>query len=268
LPPGAGKAIAPRMSKWVLSGGVVLVASLVCGSALAQATPPKPKSFESSAGLKLLAGGNVWSTPGDVQPPGYDGLGFSDSGGGFGWGGAAYYEARFVGHLGLEVDLGYDSSVLQREVTYNATVKVQEKVTMSGLRTGSWSRGSCRRLRAAVARPGARAGHGQQRQRQERDHAQQAVRLEPGAGGGLISAKSKSSTMLTLAFGMAIHLGENLEIPVDLRAAKNLSQESDWNDRVKVNAATNEYEVTAQSSWDFRLATGLGYRSDLSPAHR
>ncbi len=76
----------------------------------------------------------------------------------------------------------------------------------------------------------------------------------------LISAKSKSSTMLTFAFGLAIHLGENLEIPIDLRAAKNMSQDSKWSDRVKVNPATLEYEVTAQSSWDFRLATGLGYR--------
>ena len=66
--------------------------------------------------------------------------------------------------------------------------------------------------------------------------------------------------MITFAFGMAIHLGDHLEIPVDLRAAKNLSQDSDWPDRVKINSATSEYEVTAQSSWDFRLATGLGYR--------
>ncbi len=261
MPPAAGKAIAPRMSKWVLSGGVVLVASLVCGSALAQATPPKPKSFESSAGLKLLAGGNVWSTPGDVQPPGYDGLGFSDSGGGFGWGGAAYYEARFVGHLGLEVDLGYDSSVLQREVTYNATVKVQEKVTMSGLRTGLLVKGILPtpfgRLWLGLG-PELVTGSNVSAKNEITRNKQYVS--NPEQVEGLISAKSKSSTMLTLAFGMAIHLGENLEIPVDLRAAKNLSQESDWNDRVKVNAATNEYEVTAQSSWDFRLATGLGYR--------
>lgn len=249
------------MWKWIGSGGAALVASLVCGTALAQATPPKPKSFESSAGLKLLAGGNVWTTPGDVQPPGYDGLGFSDSGGGFGWGGAAYYEARFVGHLGLEVDLGYDSSVLQREVTYNATVKVQEKVTMSGLRTGLLFKGILPtpfgRLWLGLG-PELSTGSSVSAKNEITRNKQYVS--NPEQVEGLISAKSKSSTLLTLAFGMAIHLGESLEIPVDLRAAKNLSQESDWNDRVKVNAVTGEYEVTAQSSWDFRLATGLGYR--------
>ncbi len=166
-----------------------------------------------------------------------------------------------MGHLGLEVDLGYDSSVLQREVTYNATVKVQEKVTMSGLRTGLLVKGILPtpfgRLWLGLG-PELVTGSNVSAKNEITRNKQYVS--NPEQVEGLISAKSKSSTMLTLAFGMAIHLGENLEIPVDLRAAKNLSQESDWNDRVKVNAATNEYEVTAQSSWDFRLATGLGYR--------
>ena len=244
----------------MVSVPAALLATLLALPSSAQDAPAKPKSFESSAGLKLLAGGNVWSTPGDV-PGGYDGLGFSDSGGGFGWGGAAYYEARFIGHLGLELDLGYDSSTLQRDVTYNATVKVREKVTMSGLRAGLLAKGILPtpfgRLWLGLGPELVTGGSVSAKNEITRNRQLVANADEVE---GLISAKSKSSTMITFAFGMAIHLGDHLEIPVDLRAAKNLSQDSDWPDRVKINNATNEYEVTAQSSWDFRLATGLGSR--------
>jgi hypothetical protein len=75
--------------------------------------------------------------------------------------------------------------------------------------------------------------------------------------------KQKSSAMLTLAFGIAVEIGENWEIPLDLRAARNLSQASDWKERVDTRelfADPPKYDVTVQSSWDFRLATGLGYR--------
>jgi hypothetical protein len=62
-----------------------------------------------------------------------------------------------------------------------------------------------------------------------------------------------------MVLGLVFHAGDKIEIPVDIRAAKNLSQESDWDKRVKVNSAT-DYEVTVQNSWDFRLAVGAGYR--------
>lgn len=244
----------------MVSVTAALLATLVALPAFAEDAPAKPKGFESSAGLKLLAGGNVWSAPSD-PPGGSDGLGFTDNGGGFGWGGAAYYEARFVGHLGLELDLGYDSSVLQRDVTYNATVKVREKVTMSGLRAGLLVKGILPtpfgRLWLGLG-PELVTGSSVSAKNEITKNRQLVLNADEVEG--LISAKSKSSTMITFAFGMAIHLGDHLEIPVDLRAAKNLSQESAWSDRVKANLATNEYEVTAQSSWDFRFATGLGYR--------
>jgi opacity protein-like surface antigen len=239
-------------------GATLAVVTLSASSASAQDAAAPPKKFESSAGLKLLAGGNVWTTPSDV-PGGYDGLGFPGSGGGFGWGAAAYYEARFIQHLGLELDLGYDSSTLQRNVTYNGVVKVTEKVQMSGLRWGLLAKG-------IVPTPFGRLwlGLGPEFVSGSSVDASIEVKTDNVANKSqiesLISAKSKSSTMLTFGFGLAIHVGEHLEIPVDLRAAKNMSQDSKWTDRVKINPATSEYEVTAQSSWDFRLATGLGYR--------
>jgi hypothetical protein len=74
-----------------------------------------------------------------------------------------------------------------------------------------------------------------------------------------LSAEKKSSTNLVLAAGLVIHIGAKLEVPVDLRAGKNLSQDSAWKDRVTIKT-NNDYSVVAQASWDFRLATGLGLR--------
>lgn len=237
-----------------------LAGSFARAEAAAAATPEaKPKSFESSAGLKLLAGGNVWSKPSDVTA-GYDGLGFAGSGGGFGYGGSAYYEARFIQHLGLELDLGYDHSTLQRDVTYNGAVKVRERVTHSGLRLGLLAKGI---FSAPFGRMWLGIGpelvtgssvDAKNEITEGRQFVTNATEIE-----NAISAKSKSSTMFTMALGLAIHLGDNLEIPVDLRAAKNLSQDDKWSDRVRFQP-NNAYEVTAQSSWDFRLAAGLGYR--------
>lgn len=222
-----------------------------------------PKAFESSAGLKLLAGGNLWTTPSDgpVDATGQksDGLGFVQEGGGFGWGIAAYYEARFIQHLGLELDIGYDHSVLQRNVTYNGVVDTTEKVTMSGLRWGILAKG-------IMPTPFGRMWLGLGPEFVSGSSADASLEVKSdlvankAAIERLISAKSKSSTMLTFAAGLVIHVGEHFEIPVDLRAAKNMSQESKWADRVEYNYATNEYRVTAQSSWDFRLAAGFGYR--------
>lgn len=250
----------PRLAPWFAFALACLVASPVA----AQEQPAAaPKAFESSAGLKLLVGGNLWTAPSDgpVDATGQksEGLGFVKEGGGFGWGVAAYYEARFIQHLGLELDVGYDHSVLQRNVTYNGVVDTTEKVTMSGLRWGLLAKG-------IMPAPFGRMwlGLGPEFVSGSSTDASIEVKSDLVANKAaierLISAKSKSSTMLTFAAGLAIHVGDRFEIPVDLRAAKNLSQESKWADRVQYNYATNEYRVTAQSSWDFRLAAGFGYR--------
>jgi hypothetical protein len=81
---------------------------------------------------------------------------------------------------------------------------------------------------------------------------------------GTIRAKESSSVMLAFGFGAAFDLGDTLELPVELRGARNLSQSSNWDRRVQVEGTGDPtYErstVKAQSSWDFRFALGLGYR--------
>src|SRR5439155_13135069 len=90
-----------------------------------------------------------------------------------------------------------------------------------------------------------------------------SLSVTSGAGTGTSSnalkASTASSTMLTTDLGLTLELPAHLEVPVDLRASKNLSQESDWLKRVDVSTAAGTYTVNAQNSWDFRLSVGLGY---------
>jgi hypothetical protein len=228
------------------------------GAAAAVPEAPAPKQIEGSAGLKLLAGANVWTTPTNV-PAGYDALGFAGSGAGFGWGAALYGEGRFFQHLGVELDLGYDNSTLLRNITYSSVVKVTEKVKSSGPRISLLMKGilptQFGRLWFGIGPefvlPSSVSASNEITEGRE---------LTPNAAEveNAISAKKENSTMLALVLGMVFHAGDKIEIPVDIRAAKNLSQESDWQDRVKFSGIN--YEVKAQNSWDFRLAVGAGYR--------
>ncbi len=222
-------------------------------------TPPQDPVFQPSLGLKLFAGGNLWSTPSNV-PGGYEGLGFAGNGGGLGFGGAVYFEARFFKHLGFELDLGYDQSTLLRNVDFGLA-KVQESVTSSGPRIGLFAKGI---LPTSFGRLSLGLGPeflipGDPKAKNEITEGRQLV-ANADEVEGLISAEKKNSTMLTTVLGIVVHAGEALEIPIELRASKNMSQESAWLDRVDVDPATNRYRVTAQSSWDFRLGVGLGYR--------
>ena len=78
----------------------------------------------------------------------------------------------------------------------------------------------------------------------------------------MMKTKTKSSTMLTMGLGLTIELPLSLEIPIELRASKNLSQPDAWGDRVQFASAAYDYPYTVQgqSSWDFRLGLGLGYK--------
>ena len=231
--------------------------TLFHGVARAQDAEPE-RTFESSAGLKILVGGNLWSAPSGGQG---DGLGFGDEGGGFGWGGALYYEARFFKHLGLELDVGYDSSTIQRNVTYNGIVETTEKFTSSGPRISLLAKGIAPtpfgRLWVGIGPefllPS--SADASVEITENRNLVANADQIENAA-----SAEKTNSTMLAFALGLVFHVGDQFEIPVDLRAAKNLSQDSAWEDRVDVDPVALRYTVKAQSSWDFRLGAGFGYR--------
>lgn len=216
--------------------------------------------YESSAGLKGLVGGALWSEPSDI-PGDYEGVGFAGSAGGFAWGVAAYYEGRIAQYFGFELDVGYDSMTLARTVTFNEVVDVEEEVGLSGLRAGLL-------LKGIVPTPFGRAWLGVGGEHLSGSSTSANLEITDGeelvAGQNLenaISAKSKASTLLTFGIGLVFHAGDLIEIPVDLRASRNMSQDEAWDDRVTFTSTNPaRYEVVAQPSWDFRLGLGVGAR--------
>ena len=227
------------------------------------APKPAPRSVEGSAGLRLATGGNLFTTPSSI-PGGYEGLGFAGSAGGFAWGAGVYGEARFARHLGLSVGVGYDSSVLQRDVTYNGVVKVKEKLTIGSVRLALLAKG-------IGTTPFGRLWIGLGPEfvlsssvsaKNEITSGQQYVANVSDVE-NLIHGESKSSTLLDFAGGLVIHAGDLVEIPIDLVVAKNLSQDDAWQDRVTIDlqgSTLTGYTVKGQSSLEFRMGAGVGAR--------
>jgi len=82
------------------------------------------------------------------------------------------------------------------------------------------------------------------------------------SGRASILAKVLKNMRGSLSVGLALELPANLELPIELRASKNLSQDSDWASRVDAPnlPVLFPYTVAGQNTWDFRLGVGLGYR--------
>jgi len=161
-------------------------------------------------------------------------------------------------YLGLELGITYDSSVLERNVTISGTgSKVTEKIT-----TPSWRLPVL--VKAILPVPSGRLslGIGPEFVFAGTSSTSLSVTSGPGTGtsSNALSASTTNSTMLTSDLGLTLELPFSLELPIDLRASKNLSQQSDWEQRVAVSAANGTYSVNAQNSWDFRLSVGIGYR--------
>ena len=243
-------------------------ASLLLGLTLANTA--RADLADLSLGAKVLAGGSLFTTPtnipGKYQSFGldskYEGLGFAGNGGGFSYGGGLYFEARFIKVIGLELDLIYDHSVIQRNVTYNSAVDVREKVDITTLRIPVLAKASLPMpvgrlfvlagpefVRGQSADPSIEITSGEQ-------YVQNPVQLKQS-----IHADKANWTNIVAGLGFTIDLPMSLELPVELRASKNISQSSDWEDRVTIDSPNPfNYTVDAQTSWDFRLCAGLGYQ--------
>jgi hypothetical protein len=238
--------------------GLLVAGLLTASSASAQV-------FEGTAGLKGFAGGNVWTTPTDI-PGSYDGHGFAGSGGGFGWGVGAWVEARFIKFIGLELGLTYDKSTIFRDVSTNfaslggARADTREKLDMTSLRVPLLAKG-------ILPIPFGRIyfGIGPEfivPQSAEGGVEQTGGQVQITNLASMMRVNEKSSTMLTIAPGVAIELPAKLDLTLELRASKNMSQDPEWSKRVTWASSTYDlpYTVNAQSTWDFRLGIGLGYR--------
>jgi hypothetical protein len=246
---------ASTMRSYSLSKAAI-VAAVFLSSA-----PASADLLETTAGAKLFAGGNLWTTP--SPSPGDGTIGFGGNGGGVGLGLGAYFEARLIKFLGLELGLTYDSSDLHRDVTTTVTAggasasgTVTEKIKMASVRIPLLVKG-------ILPVPFGRLSLGIGPEFIVPISADWSVETKSGSfqlpPADAVHADKTSSTMFTTDLGITVELPASLDLPIDLRASKNLSQGSAWTDRATLNSPTS-VTVKGQSSWDFRLSAGLGYR--------
>ena len=203
--------------------------------------------LDSTYGLKGFAGGNLWTDPDEDFG---DGFGFQGWGGGFAYGFGGYYELRVAKVVGVELDILWEEGELYRDVDI-AGGTIRESITATNLRLPLLLKFS---LPMGFSRLTAGLG------------PEFVVPLSVGSDhttktGGVnllseIKAEEAESTMFTMDLGMVFGAGP-VDIPLSLRASKNLSQSNKWGERVP-EYGSSSYTVKAQNSWDFRLMVGVG----------
>lgn len=233
---------------------VAFASIAVAHDAAAQsAAPAAEKTVEFSAGGKFLVGGGLWTTPTN-RPFDRDAPAFAGNAGGAGFGGGLYGEARILKYLGLELDFLYDASAMQRDYTLNQVNKWTEKVSMKTLRLPLL-------LKGILPVPFGRIWLGVGPEFVIPAGAEGDIELKSGVSpGNYLHAEQPGNTLLTFGPGFVFDLPSELELTVDLRFSHNGGQPESWPDRVNADLLAWKATVQAQTTWDFRLALGLGYQ--------
>lgn len=214
------------------------------GTILAAQTALAGALTDSTAGAKLFGGADTWSTPSGGDG---DRFGFQGNAGGFSYGLAGYYELRIIKLIGVEADLAYQHGTFHRNVTYN-DVKFTETVTLN-----SWRLPILAKLNIPLPLGRFWVGAGP-----EFTIAQSSsAKLEPSASTNESeTTHNVKPTYGTGGLGLVLELPlTGIEIPIEFRASKNLSQPDAWSDRV----SSPGLNIRAESSWAFRLGVGLGF---------
>ena len=224
------------------------------------AAPSAASAFvvDFSAGLKGLGGANLWTEPTDTLG---SGLGYRGDAGGYGFGGGLYGEVRLVKLVGLELGLLFDKSNLWRNVDINTggmQIPVKEEVSATFLRVPILAKAilplGIVRFSAGVG-PEIVIGQSSDESIEVPDYV--TLRSQPD-----FKTKTETSTHIAIDLGAVFDIAGIVEIPISLRASKNLSQGTAWSDRVEadiVGSTLRGYTVTVQNTWDFRLLVGVGY---------
>lgn len=199
---------------------------------------------DNTAGVKLLAGADVWSTPSNAPAGAGDERGFGGNAGGFSYGLAGYYELRLIKLIGVEADLAYQHGAFHRNVTIN-NVGYTSTIT-----TNSWRLPILAKLNIPLALGRVWFGLGP-----EFTIAQSSSgKVESNGVSQNGPTRDVKPIFGTAGLGLVIEMPlTGIEIPIELRMSKNLSQPSDYADRI------NQAGVRAESSWVYRLGVGLGF---------
>jgi len=221
------------------------VASIAFASVLVAGQAFAGPLIDQSAGLKLFLGADVWTAPSNV-PPGVSAP-LDGSGGGFGYGGAAYYELRLIKLVGIEADLAYQHGPMHRTVTSNGVD------TTYTLTTNSWRLPILAKLNIPLGLGRFWVGLGPEFTLA----SSSSVKVETDGNTATQSNATRDVKPVfgTGGLGLVIEIPlTGIEIPLEFRASKNLSQPSNYSDRFDTTT------VRAESSWVFRLGAGVGYQ--------
>ena len=208
--------------------------------------------IDHSAGLKLLAGADVWSTPANVPAADQNVLGFSGNAAGIGYGAMPYYELRILKLLGAEAGINYEHASFHRNLTLNGA-DYRETITLN-----SWRLPLLAKLNIPLGLGRLWFGLGPELTIAQ-SSTNKAELVSSGAPVGNTTTHDVKPTYFTGGLGLVIELPLiGVEIPVEFRASKNLSQPDNYADRVtKVGEGDI---VRAESSWVYRLGAGLGFQ--------
>jgi hypothetical protein len=147
---------------------------------------------------------------------------YDDGAGGIGGGGGLYTEFRILkGHLGLEFDLIFEKNKNWSSITFSNVVETDWIFTFNAVRVD--------------------------------ENELQASRNR-------FTASKQTDTYICFGLGLAIKVWK-LAITIDMRYAYNLTQPSEYDDRVKYSGSTTEpdVETIASNSMDLRILLGVAY---------
>lgn len=210
--------------------------------------------IDSSAGVKALAGADVWSNPSNV-PEGRV-FGFAGSAAGLSYGALGYYELRLIKFVGLEVDLAYQHGSFHRKITYNQVAEFTETANVDGLRLPILAKLN---IPMAIGRFWLGLGP------EFTLYQSSSFKLEQTGGPttpipGSTLTRNVKPIYGTLGVGIVLEIPLiDIDIPIELRASRNLTQPGDWAERVSYDSSATT-TLRAESSWVLRLGAGVGIR--------
>jgi len=226
---------------------ILLAIFILLISATSYARVPAWLNIES--GLKGVAGGDLWVAA--ENSPSLSNMAFTETTGGWAAGFGAFVELRFIKYIALDTEFlfGWD--------------QVVEKDTVNGLKIEFTAKSFSFKipilLKGVLPLPGIKLTLGT------------GPILEiPISGKGTVDqpitmqfdVKTKFSVLWAVDLGLDIKLPKHFRLPINLRAAYNISQPSSYGDRVKLNTAgrtIRSMDMTYQNTWEFCILMGVAY---------
>ncbi len=217
--------------------------------------------FGVSLGVKGAFGGNFVTDP-DNAPDWA--IIYDDGAGGIGGGGGLYTEFRILkGHLGLEFDLIFEKNKNWSSITFNNLVEMDWIFTFNAVRMPLLLEGNVENdlVRGSLSvGPEFVVGTGASTDIQVTEGSQYIDENDLQALRNRFTATKQTDTYICFGLGLAIKVWK-LAITIDMRYAYNLTQPSEYDDRVEYSGSETDLDVEtiASNSMDLRILLGVAY---------